>query len=999
LSARESARFIEYLFRIKPVKVSVFSAHKWHSIALLLILSLLSSCQPTTQQSTQSKLDVSSASSATAQATVEEIAKSDNDARSYRYFELPNRLRVLLISAPNSDKAAAALDVNVGSRQDPSDRQGLAHFLEHMLFLGTDRYPQAGEYQNFISAHGGSHNAFTAFEDTNYFFDIDSRYLEPALDRFSRFFVAPLFSAEYVDREKHAVYSEYKAGIRDDQRRSFDVLREVVNPQHPFAKFSVGSLETLADRPEHPVRDDLLKFYGENYSANIMTLVVIGRESLDELQKMVGARFADVPNRTRTIEPIATSLFAPGSLPARVDIEPVQRDYSVAYAWPIGDQHADYRGKSLEYIGNILGHEGDGSLLSNLKQRGWAQGLSAGQGFDYRGGALFNISVSLTEDGSRHVDEITLAVYQAIARIRTGGIQNWLYREQQTVASQRFRFRDLPEPISEASHLAGNLQDYPAADVIRGDYLMEQFEPARINELLTQLTPQRMLMTVSAPELKTDRSSTFYRTPYSLKTLAAPQLQTWSNAPLNDAIRLPAPNIFVADDLSIKPLPAPTSQAVTKPQLLHDRDGLHLWFLQDSIFRLPKASITIDIHSPLAGDSAQHTVASELLVRVLRENLNEFSYPAALAGLSYDISRTGRSITLRVQGFNDKQTVLLERILNALQQLQIPPATFARVAADYSRELQDNNKRPPYQLLMGDLGNVLFRERWPDSELAKYAQSMNAAQLQKYARQLFATIDVDVLVHGNVIESDARRIGEVTAQHLFANAKVGAVPPLAVMQLPAQASYRRTVPAPHDDASVLLYRQAADNEKSTRAALGISAQLLNADFYGKLRTEQQLGYIVMSSAYPVRDVPGLIFLAQSPVAGPQQLATAYREFFAQWSQRSADELRPLFERHRAALAQRLAEAPKNFGEANDRLWQDLSSGYKQFDSREQILSAVQALTFEQWLPLFQRDVLAPEGHSLWLSVDGRFKTAGLRQGDVLGELDAFKKAQRYYSFP
>jgi len=975
------------------VKASVSSVRNWRSIALLLVLSLFGACQPVAPKHAAPAADHAAASPAIT------VAASDNDARSYRYLELPNQLRVLLISAPNTDKAAAALDVNVGSRQDPNDRQGLAHFLEHMLFLGTDRYPQADEYQDFISSHGGSHNAFTAFEDTNYFFDIDSRYLEPALDRFSRFFVAPLFSAEYVDREKHAVYSEYKAGIRDDQRRGLDVLREVVNPEHPFAKFSVGSLDTLADRPEQPVRDDLLKFYERNYSANIMTLVVIGRESLDDLQKMVSTRFVDIPNRARTIEPIGAPLFTADSLPTRVQIQPVQREYSVSYAWPIGDQRADYRGKSLEYIGNILGHEGDGSLLSNLKQRGWAQGLSAGQGLDYRGGALFNVNVSLTESGSKHIDEVTLAVYQAIDRIRAGGVQDWLYKEQQTVAEQRFRFRDLPEPISEVSHLAGNLQEYPAIDVIRGDYLMEQFEPARINELLALLTPQRMLMTVSTPTVATDRNSIFYRTPYSVKPLAAAQLTAWSNAALSAAIRLPAPNIFIADDLSLKPQTTESQTATAKPQLLQDGNGLHLWFLQDSVFRLPKASTTIDIHTPLAGDSAQHTVASELLVRVLRENLNEFSYPAALAGLSYDISRTGRSITVRVQGFNDKQAVLLERILKALQQSQIPPATFARVATEYRRELQDNNKRPPYQLLMSDLGNVLFRERWPDSELAKQAQTFTAEQLQKYAQQALAKVDVDILVYGNVVEADARNIGRLTAQQLLAHAASGQVPPLAVVQLPAQTSYRRSVQAPHDDASLLLYRQAADNEKASRAALGVSAQILNADFYGKLRTEQQLGYIVMSSAYPIRDVPGLIFLAQSPVAGPQQLAAAYSQFFAQWSQRNPEELRPLFERHRATLAQRLAESPKNFSEANDRLWQDLSSGYRSFDSREQVLSAVQALTFEQWLPLFQRDVLAQDGRSLWLSADGRFKTDSLRQGQALGELAAFKKMQRYYLFP
>jgi secreted Zn-dependent insulinase-like peptidase len=677
----------------------------------------------------------------------------------------------------------------------------------------------------------------------------------------------------------------------------------------------------------------------------------------------------------------------------------VQQERSVAYAWPIANQHDDYRGKSLEYIGNILGHEGTGSLLSYLKQRGWAQALSAGQGLDYRGGALFNVSISLTENGAKHIDEITLALYQTIARIRAGGVQPWLYREQQTVGEQRFRFRELPEPINDVSHLAGNLQEYPATEVIRGDYLMEQFEPQRLDDLLAALTPQRMLMTVSSPTARTDRNSKYYQTPYSKTALPLATLQAWTHAPLSDAIQLPAANIFIANDLLLKALPTQPPTLPEKPQLLQDSGGTRLWFLQDSVFRLPKASITIDIRSPRAGDTAQHAAASELLVRMLRENLNEFSYPAALAGLSYDISRTSRSISIRVQGFNERQPVLLEQILKAIQKPQIAQPTLTRIAAEYRRELQDNSKRPPYQILMGDLGNVLFREHWPDRELANCTHTLNAAQLQKHASSLFANIDVDILVYGNMLETDARQIGSLTNRYLFAQAQPANIAPLAVLQLPEQHNYRRNIAAPHDDAGLLLYRQAADNEKASRAALGVSAQILNSDFYTKLRTEQQLGYIVMSTAYPVRDVPGLIFLAQSPVAGPAQLAAAYRKFFQQWSQRDSSELQPVFERHRAVLAQRLAESPKNFGEANDRWWQDLSSGYRAFDSREQILAAVRALTFEQWLALFRRDVLAQDGRSVWLSIDGNFKTATLQQGDDIGDLTAFKKTQHYYSFP
>ena len=98
------------------------------------------------------------------------LIKSENDQRSYRRLTLKNDLDVLLISDPNTDKAAVAIDLYMGSYQNPEQTEGLAHFLEHMLFLGTQRYPSAGEYQTFISEHGGSHNASTSLEHTNYFF-------------------------------------------------------------------------------------------------------------------------------------------------------------------------------------------------------------------------------------------------------------------------------------------------------------------------------------------------------------------------------------------------------------------------------------------------------------------------------------------------------------------------------------------------------------------------------------------------------------------------------------------------------------------------------------------------------------------------------------------------------------------------------------------------------------------------------------------------------------
>ncbi len=117
--------------------------------------------------------------------------QSPNDKRHYLALTLSNDLPVLLVHQQDAEKSAAALTVNVGHFDDPAERQGLAHFLEHMLFLGTTKYPDAGEYQHFINHHGGSHNAWTGTEHSSFFFDIDTDYFEQALDRFADMFKAP----------------------------------------------------------------------------------------------------------------------------------------------------------------------------------------------------------------------------------------------------------------------------------------------------------------------------------------------------------------------------------------------------------------------------------------------------------------------------------------------------------------------------------------------------------------------------------------------------------------------------------------------------------------------------------------------------------------------------------------------------------------------------------------------------------------------------------------
>ena len=195
-----------------------------------------------------------------------DIIVSVEDKRQYRGLLLKNGLKVLLVSDPTTDKSAAALDVHVGHLSDPPDLPGLAHFCEHMLFLGSEQFPEEQEYRRYLSQHGGASNASTGSEHTNFYFDIAPESLTGALDRFSQFFLAPLFTESATDREVNAVNSEHEKNVPNDARRIRGVEKATVEQNHVYSKFGTGNRTTLDVNPkekEISVRDALLTFHNE----------------------------------------------------------------------------------------------------------------------------------------------------------------------------------------------------------------------------------------------------------------------------------------------------------------------------------------------------------------------------------------------------------------------------------------------------------------------------------------------------------------------------------------------------------------------------------------------------------------------------------------------------------------------------------------------------------------------------------------------------------------
>jgi len=163
---------------------------------------------------------------------------------------------------------------------DPDDLLGIAHFCEHMLFLGTKKYPQQNDFNQFLSQNGGTSNGTTYLDHTIYYFDIATEMLKGALDRFAQFFLTPLFTENLTELVVNTINSEYENNLADDSWRFCQLIRSTASSDHPFSKFDIGNRETLDTIPKQKginVRNKLLEFYEKYYSANIMSLCVCGK--------------------------------------------------------------------------------------------------------------------------------------------------------------------------------------------------------------------------------------------------------------------------------------------------------------------------------------------------------------------------------------------------------------------------------------------------------------------------------------------------------------------------------------------------------------------------------------------------------------------------------------------------------------------------------------------------------------------------------------------------
>ncbi|XP_041507627.1 nardilysin [Microtus oregoni] len=855
-------------------------------------------------------------------------------------------------------QSAAALCVGVGSFADPDDLPGLAHFLEHMVFMGSLKYPDENGFDAFLKKHGGSDNASTDCERTVFQFDVQRKYFKEALDRWAQFFIHPLMIRDAIDREVEAVDSEYQLARPSDANRKEMLFGSLARPGHPMGKFFWGNAETLKHEPKKNNIDThsrLREFWMRYYSAHYMTLVVQSKETLDTLEKWVTEIFSQIPNNGLP-KPDFGHLTDPFDTPAfnkLYRVVPIRKIHALTITWALPPQQQHYRVKPLHYISWLVGHEGKGSILSYLRKKCWALALFGGNGetgFEQNSTySVFSISITLTDEGYEHFYEVAHTVFQYLKMLQKLGPEKRVFEEIQKIEDNEFHYQEQTDPVEYVENMCENMQLYPLQDFLTGDQLLFQYKPDVIAEALNKLVPQKanLVLLSGANEGKCDLKEKWFGTQYSTEDIEHSWAELWkSNFDLNPDLHLPAENKYIATDFTLKAFDCPETEYPAK--IVNTPQGC-LWYKKDNKFKIPKAYIRFHLISPLIQKSAANVVLFDIFVNILTHNLAEPAYEADVAQLEYKLVAGEHGLIIRVKGFNHKLPLLFQLIIDYLAEFSSTPAVFTMITEQLKKTYFNILIKP--ETLAKDVRLLILEySRW--SMIDKYRALMDGLSLDSllnFVKDFKSQLFVEGLVQGNVTSTESMDFLKYVVDKLnFVPLEQEMPVQFQVVQLPSGHHLCKVRALNKGDANseVTVYYQSGTRSLREYTLMELLVMHMEEPCFDFLRTKQTLGYHV----YPTcRNTSGI--LGFSVTVGTQ--ATKYNsetvdkkieEFLSSFEEKIENLTEDAFNTQVTSLIKLKECEDTHLGEEVDRNWNEVVTQQYLFDRLAHEIEALKSFS-------------------------------------------------------
>jgi len=842
-------------------------------LAFLLVSTAFSQQEPPLPKQAGHSAEIRDASSLP-------LLNPDFSDRKMAKMRLDNGLELLLISDPNADLSAAAVAVGAGSWNDPPEFPGMAHFCEHMLFMGTQKYPDENEFMARVGDQGGMTNAMTASDRTVYMFSSNADGFAPLLDRFAHFFIDPLFKPSNISREMHAVDQEFAKNVEHDGWRLSMILKETGNPVHPNRMFHCGNSETLSHIPESALH----KWHKQHYSADRMHAVVYSSLKLDTLKELAIEAFGNVP-RSPTPPPVdpALPLTSPEQRGHITYIKPVQEKQSLLLLWELPLSLSEDPTQSADLIAYALRRGQKNNLYEKLKEEQLIEDLSVE--VDDIGGPqhrFFEISLDLTLQGMKKIDQVLQRVFQSIALIQSTGVPNYLFQEKNQAAQVRYQYQSRQDAFSYVMKLALTLPDEPLETYPKSQLLASAYSPQKIAEAASFLTPDRCsLFLIGAPALtgvSPDRLEKWLGAEYAVRPVPPDWMNSWSAASPHPQIRLPEPNPFIPAKLHL----VPESNGNGGPLLLSKNEGGCAYYTRCPEFKNPEAAIRIHILSPELNATPRSQVLAALFSAHFTDLLHPVLAAAAEANLKTLIHADRSRIHIKIDGFSEKATILLQEILHEIPLALPTREQFDVLFAQLEKEYANAQKELAFRQAKDLLDSLLNQDKATKPERLSALKTIRYDDFLAFQKNLFEKTYIEALFSGNMTLKEAES-SWLDVIHILGKTPFLKKdhPQTKIAQLPeGPYSILKTTEA-QGNAALLAVDQGVFT-LSKRAGQEILSTALKEAFFQEMRTRQKTGYFATAECEELEERLFQYFVVQSNSHQPEDLLYRFELFLEEF---------------------------------------------------------------------------------------------------------------------
>ncbi len=510
------------------------------------------------------------------------------------------------------------------------------------------------------------------------------------------------------------------------------------------------------------------------------------------------------------------------------------------------------------------------------------------------------------------------------------------------MADVDFKFKQKTPASQFTSKISASMQrPIPREHLLSGLSCLYKFDPDLIQKAIDCMRPDNLQIVLVSRTYPGDwdKKEKWYGTEYREEKIPADFMadieQAYSvvKAERIRTLHLPHKNQFIPTKLEVEK--KEVTEPAIAPHIIRNDSLARTWFKKDDTFWVPKGSLTVCIKNPIIFAVAENYIKAKLFTELVRDALEEYSYDADIAGLLYDISVERRALIIEVSGYNDKLSVLLEKVLVTMRDLEIQDDRFAIIKERAMRAHRNFAFQQPYNLLSDYMSWVMSPSAFSVEEIAHELPGATAESIRCFSKELLGQMHMEIHVHGNFYKEDALRLTDMIESTLRPRALPYAQWPIwreIVLPKGCNFVFEKALEDKENVNHALEYSLHIGDrsDRPTRARTFLLGQLTDEPAFDQLRTKEQLGYAVFSGVRSGTATMGFRFIVQSE-KDPQFLEERVDAFLTDYAKTLADMSEIVFEGYKRSLIVKRLEKPKNLYQETSRHWIQIYNEFYDFE--------------------------------------------------------------------